>query len=330
MFHLIKKILIFLLPFIIIALLYIILDPFMVLYKYDNYNKEPFIQKNRDFISTEMYIKNSKKYLYDSFIFGSSNALFIPPSIWRNYIHAENNIFSFDASAENLAGVWSKTQYLNNNHQMIRFALVVIEHKFLEDFVNDIPIFMKHYKIYPSSRLYFHYELFLNYLDLRFLKTYVPLKIRNLTYATTGKILDKKVSYFDTLTNEFYYEGLTDELRRDSMQYYIERSDKFPLRTGNYAESKSLINQEKIQMLNDIKGVFMENNTDYRIIISPIYDQIAFNRKDLEIIKNIFGKENVFDFSGINEFTNKKSNFYDDLHFKPYVGKKMLDIVYSK
>ena len=43
----------------------------------------------------------------------------------------------------------------------------------------------------------------------------------------------------------------------------------------------------------------------------------------------VHGEDNVFDFSGINSISEEKSNFYDPLHFKVYVGKQLLDEAYG-
>lgn len=329
MFLFLKRIFLFCIPFIVLVVIYIFSDPFMIINKYENYNYRFYIHKNRDFISTEMFIKNSKKYVYDSFIFGSSTALFISPSIWKNYINTTNKIFSLDASGENIVGIWSKIRYLKKNDHKIHFALVTLESNTFTRFINNVPIYMKHYKVYPSSWFQFQYGSFLNFLDLRFLVALIHYKTSNQFYPYMAEFLDTEPYYYDTITNEYYNTGIINELKQDSLNYYEKRKNKFPLRSGEYLEENSKINMEQIQMLNEIKEIFDENKTDYRIVVCPSYDQIAFNKKDLTVIQNIFNKENVFDFSGINEFTGVKSNFYDVTHFKKYVGKELLNVMYS-
>ena len=50
--------------------------------------------------------------------------------------------------------------------------------------------------------------------------------------------------------------------------------------------------------------VFQTHHTNCKIIISPEYKQIRMNPADVEQLKNIFGSEHVYDFSGINQYTN--------------------------
>ena len=41
------------------------------------------------------------------------------------------------------------------------------------------------------------------------------------------------------------------------------------------------------------------------------------------------GKENVFDFSGINEYTNDIHNYYERGHYRPILGARLLQKVYA-
>jgi hypothetical protein len=330
MFPLLKKILLFCSPFLIILIVYIVMDPFVVLYNHEDYNKDFFINKNNDFVSTEIYLKKSKEINYDSFIFGSSTTLFISPATWKKYLNPANEVFSFNASSEHIIGIWSKINYLHLNNRQIKNALLVFDTNVtFGKFLNDDPLFMKHYKIYPTSKLNFEYKYFLNFIDVRFLISLVQYKLTHKFFHYMDNFLINKYYYFDPVSNEYYNVGILDELKNDSINYYVSHKGDFKTRTGKFLQAESQINMEYIQKLNDIKNIFITDNTNFRIIICPAYDQIAFNKEDLSKIQTIFGSQNVFDFSGINEFTEKKSNFYDELHFKKYVGNEMLDIAYS-
>ena len=43
-----------------------------------------------------------------------------------------------------------------------------------------------------------------------------------------------------------------------------------------------------------------------------------------------FGKENVYDFSGINEFTEDYHNYYEAGHYRPLLGNKLLERIYKR
>src|SRR4051794_10986558 len=105
---LILKALLFSLPILILTGIYIWLDPFKVLFRYENYYplNDQFVTLNRDFVSTEVFRNKYSAYKYDSFIFGNSRSLFYEVAKWQPYIKSEKDrMFHFDASGESLYGI---------------------------------------------------------------------------------------------------------------------------------------------------------------------------------------------------------------------------------
>lgn len=301
----------------------------MIIYRYQDFNKRSFIHKNRDYVSSEMLITNSRKHIYDSFIFGASTALAFTPSIWRDYIKTDNLCYTFDASGEYIDGIWSKVKYLDANGYKINNALIILESNTFDQFVNDVPIFMKHPRVYPSSLLYFHYSSFLSFMELKFQVAIITHLITGKFYPFMNEILVSSNYEYDTITNEFYNIGLWDEIKNDSVGFYEKRANTFPHVTGKYTEGMSQITDQHRVMLEEIKVIFDKQWTAYRIIISPALNQLSFNRDDLSVIKEIFGEEFVFDFTGINKFTENKADYTDATHFKRYLARRMLEIVYN-
>ena len=78
-----------------------------------------------------------------------------------------------------------------------------------------------------------------------------------------------------------------------------------------------------------IMEMLHRHGTSVRIIISPDYDQKELHPDDREILQNIIGEENVYDFSGINEFTKDYHNYYEAGHYRPLLGNKLLERVYK-
>jgi len=56
------------------------------------------------------------------------------------------------------------------------------------------------------------------------------------------------------------------------------------------------ISSKQMTMLRNIKAIFDKHHTNYKIIISPLYDQIALNSRDNSILQNIFGQNTIFNF----------------------------------
>ena len=120
----------FLLPFLVVLLPYFITDPFKVLYHYDNYydtgGKEYYINTNRSYVSTMMYIQNKEMYHYDSFIFGSSRSEYFMVDDWKKYIPGSASCFHFDGSGESLYNIHKKLKYIAGRSP-IRNVLICME-----------------------------------------------------------------------------------------------------------------------------------------------------------------------------------------------------------
>jgi hypothetical protein len=78
-----------------------------------------------------------------------------------------------------------------------------------------------------------------------------------------------------------------------------------------------------------IKESLFKNNTKYKIILGPTYDQHTFNQQDLDLLIKYFGKEHIYNFSGINDYTNNIANYYEIYHYKPSVANDIMNKIYS-
>jgi hypothetical protein len=65
-------------------------------------------------------------------------------------------------------------------------------------------------------------------------------------------------------------------------------------------------------------------------VISPRFTQRALSPRDVATLQRYFGAENVNDFSGSNEFTKDRLNYYDPAHFKVSVARKLLVLTYGE
>ena len=326
----IKKVLVFLVPFFVYLTAYIVIDPFMVIFKYNDFNKRSYIPKNRDYVSSEVYLMNRETEKYNSFIFGSSTALFVRPSTWMSYLPDTAKVFSFDASRENIIGIWSKIKYIDHRNDPIENAVFVIDYNYAFDKLDrENVLFVKHPRICHSSWYNFQYKNLLKIFDISLIRSLLVYALTNEFKPYMSDCLLNERSYINPVTNEYTNFSIQEELNADSLRYYEIRRDRFPERSGTEREYRQQITSDHIKMLNEIKRVFVKHGTDYKIIIAPNYQQISFNKKDLEILRSVFGADRVFDFTGINSISDEKSNFYDGLHFKPYVGKQLLDTAYG-
>ena len=98
-----------------------------------------------------------------------------------------------------------------------------------------------------------------------------------------------------------------------SEENWENRKKEFPERDGTATIAEPAIFHRQRMVLDEIMEVLRRHGTSIRVLISPDYNQKKLHPDDREILQGIFGKENVYDFSGINEFTEDYHNYYDCL-----------------
>lgn len=331
-----SRLLIFCSPFVLVIMLYVILDPFKVVRKYACYyisDEIPGVTLNRGYVSTCVFDNQNREYGYDSFIFGNSRSIFYEIDDWKQYLHENSSCFHFDASGESLYGIYRKIQYLFNKKVILVNALIILDYGTLKQInSNKGHLYFLAPQLEENKNLALFHQLsfkaFSNpyfmfaYLDFTFSKKVKP-------YMNKNHFLDDRPLHYNAETNELSYPYF-EKLIAEGRYYTPERMKVFTPRefTGQQYSPVVIEDQQKI-MLSAIKTIFQNQNTHYRIIINPLYDQLKLNEQDLIYLENIFGKENVFDFSGINEITNDYTNYYENSHYRPHVARNIMQKIYK-
>jgi len=322
-------------PFILLLIAgYFYYDPFKVLNKYCNedynYANLPVIPKNRDYMSTELFLKNYPAYHYNSFIFGSSRSLSARPSAWKKYLNPADHPFSFDATGESLYGIYRKIKFLDERKIEIKNAIIFLcrDWSFLHDSNPDVFLFTKHPAISGESSFNFQSRFFMIYFDKRFLKAFYTYKFTHQYYNwMQGIIINDNKMFYDTVTNELHNITIDSIINADQAGYYSKRKDIFYPRTGETLDSVNRINGKYIFMLSEIKRILEKNKSNYKVVCSPLYDEVKFSPHDKQLLKQFFGPC-LYDFTGKNELTEKVSNYYEVNHFRPFVGDSIFSAVY--
>ncbi|OWY20983.1 hypothetical protein C7N43_00660 [Sphingobacteriales bacterium UPWRP_1] len=325
--------LLFLLPVLLYAVvgiaLFLSLDPFRVVHQYQNYSY-PVATLNREFISTETFLKNYNKYHYNSFIFGSSRSNAFKPSEWKNYLQPNDSPFSFDASGETVFGIRNKLTFLHKKGAAISNALVILCHNVAFDERNtktDSHIYISHPAISGGSYIDYYLVFVKDFFNPKFLYHYLRYFFtRQFSPGTSLYIMFSRIS-FNPITNEVLYDDLDHELSITPRHYYKNKAAVFYPSPGQRTDTANLIQPRHVQMLHDIKNIFERHHTDYKIIISPLYDQVKFSTADQQILHILFGNR-LYDFSGENEFTCQIQNYYEESHYRPHVANAILDSIY--
>ena len=329
--------LLFLMPFYIPILTYVVFDPFMVVWKYDsfyNMNNKVWIDLDKDYVSTTTFDKQYKEEGYNSFIFGSSRSIFYEISDWKKHIGKSSKCYHFDASDESLYGLGKKIKYINDKGLKIENALLIFDYNLL---VQDKPRKDHLYAISPqlenkSNAASFHLEFLKAFLSFPFLYEYIDYKFsgRAKPYMKTiiSKKYDDKHNEYDLKTNEIRFRA-AEELISEGKYYTDEKMKEFYKRDSLQTYSDVAIKENSKKMLKEIFEIFNTHGTNYKIIISPKYDQLKINEEDLSYLIKLFGEKNVFNFSGKNNMTDDYKNYYDPNHYRSHIAREVMSIIYK-
>jgi hypothetical protein len=296
---------------------YIVSDPFKTI---SNFNLKRFSTVNRDYLSIELFLKNYTDINYDSFIFGSSRACGINTYHWKSYLKDDSKPFLFQAWGETVTGIYQKLKFLDNKNIDINNAIILIDIPGSFSHIQEpmTALAIKHYKLSGLSWIQYQAVLFYSFLK--------PSQI----FKSTKEIFiqTEYIVGFDTITNDWFLSNKDTWNVKPKQDSTLNKS-KFFERKNIQTFSEKLINSSFRDMLFEIYNILKKHNTIYKIIISPSYDQIAINRQDLLTLKQIFGRNNVYNYSGKNKLTDDKFNYMDINHFDLIVGWYMIEDIYK-
>lgn len=331
--YFLKRLGIFLIPFYLVLIAFFILDPFKILYEYENYSNS-FVQLNREVISSKIFLKNYDKYKYNSFIFGSSRTVAFKTWDWKLHLDSTAVPFSFDASNENIFGIWSKIKFLNDNHFKIDNVLLVIcsDATFLSTTDLDGPLYIKYPKIAQTNYLHYYLTFISSWFDNIFFIKYMDYNLFGVKREYSKDIIEQGNIVYDPEYNNFFIAKSDSELCKDPDSYYVKLLEQnlFYIKKIPPMIETPQIDDNAVKILAEISKIFRQNNTSYKLVISPIYNTPKYNSKDFQTLVSIFGPENVFDFSGNNQITANYKNYYERSHYRPEVGKQILETIYAE
>ncbi|MCR9064958.1 MAG: hypothetical protein NXI00_13380 [Cytophagales bacterium] len=328
--RLVKNILLFGSPVLLLAVSYFIFDPFHVLKHYESYPDNYLKSYNRNRISTQIFLNNNDSLQYRSFIFGSSRSSVFYTQDWANYIKDEY-AYHFDASNEDITGIYQKLMFINEQGNPIDNALIILDGESFNPYVdhdNSI-IHIRDWRWSGENRFLYHLTFFKAFFkDLYFIKYFDTLISQEYKDYMYGSFENKHMLY-TPINNDFIFQGYIDQIKEDSLGYYSR--DLFYERDEQEEMNPVYIDEEEeLRMLKEIKSLFDQKKTNYKIVFGPGYDQKKLHNEDLEKVKEIFGTDKVFDYTGQNKFTSSLSNFYEIYHYKPLVAREIMDSIYVK
>jgi len=299
---------------------------------YKNYSWKYNFQAIGDLATKKLCNLNSS-IPYNSFIFGSSRST----GLYGCYLNQKlqnSNFFHYANWTETIGGIAAKLEFLDSKNYQIDNAVIFFDTNgtFRGDGkINDTD----HYYLTKESRFNYyatHYKRFFTNMNIDKIRILAGTRVSDATFTNwesdphtndprhvcTSEVL---INYGNKELDSLQYHETIDSLRKVGFFYERDGAQKFL--------DSQISNREKLY-LSRIKEIFDKHNTQYFIIISPLYDQLKFSEQDMSVITKLFGNR-VYDFSGVNDLTNDYYNFNPDRrHFHPYVSKLMFDeILYS-
>jgi hypothetical protein len=327
------------LPLLLLTLLYVICDPFKVIktdIDFENYYDHQPYELNREFMSTELFLKNYPKYHYNSFILGSCESFVYRADSWKKYIDVDQGeVFHFPAASESLYGMYLKIKYLDKTNIPIKNCLMIMDISTFKDIQpkHDY-LHTNHPAMSGESSTDFQLGMFKSFFSNFFCLQYAY-------YKFSGKVHSSMKGNFGiapgqirttTLNNEYYYEKYDVALKSDSIAFYEKNLKQYYYRDTSTKRhlQQTLFQERHYEILNELRDIFAKHNTHFKIVLSPMYDQMYFNPADIDSLKSIFGEQNLHDYSGINRFTENISYYYDNFHYKPMVANEILEEIYNE
>ncbi len=322
----ILKIILALAPFVCLSVFYVVKDPFFIIWHYDNLNTP---NVNRDYLSTETFVRNYQKYKYDSYIFGSSRSENYLVEDWQKHIKYRA-CFHFSSSEESLWGIERKINFLHKRGVTINNALIIVDEGLLAKTANsEGHIFRKDPLVSGESEFFYQLCYFEDFWDAGFIYNQIKSSLTKVKNENTVNTDYWGVEEFVDSSNQLTLKIFEQQIAHNRDSFYNARLEYFLKRDTDSKTSPQGIGTAQLKLLKSIKDN-LGTTTNYRIVISPMYDQVKFNPRDLEILDSMFGKQNVFDFSGVNEITNDLHNYYEFSHYRPFIAARIMDSIYKK
>ena len=326
--RLLLKVLLISMPFIFLLISYFVFDPFSVLYRYQRFDNSFQVIPNWDYVSTQMYLNAYRQRPYSSFILGNSRTIAFTVRDWTPYI-GDTLAFHYDAAGESLYGVWKKLEFLEQHGSSLKNVLLIGDTDLLKQISNNEAghLTRKDPRTINTFPLSFQLSFVKAYLSNLFFYRYLRYRATGTFTPEMEGLFESRPFYYDPVTNDMSVPGVDESIERDSLAFYAHNSRLLASRKPG--TSPAVIGAAQLQQLVAIRNVFKRHRTDFHFVISPLFQQQQLNPADLAILQRTFGANRVHDFSGVNEFTASPGNYYEESHYRPLVGRQILQRIYS-
>jgi hypothetical protein len=315
------------LPFMLLLFFYVWNDPFKVLRDYDDYDHSE-VCLDEGSMSWYKFRKLREKVHYDSFIMGTSCTMAYRCEDWNNYI--KGRPYRFFGNADGIIDLYLKLDAVDRQpRQPIRNLLLIFDRSLLaKDYVQTGPVGVMPSAVSHESEVSYQMTFVQEFFDPRFLLPYLQYRMTHrFTDGMTGIINPNGQTRQGDANDEF----LPNEQKIKEMGESYWQSKTFKNFSDNsqpIREAHPVIFNTQLTYLKKIKAICDKHHTNVKIVITPKNDRTVLNHRDVAIIENIFGKENVYN-ANYRCFFDKHS-YYDGSHYRLFVGRRIINDIYGK
>lgn len=282
------------------------IDPYNIFHY--NVPRNNGVEPNKNYIKTEYILHHADRF--DSFVFGSSRAGFLDPSLIPNG-HYYNMCSSEAVPAEHLSilkvfirkGIVPKNLFV-----MIDDITCFVDPALHQTILYRVP--------YPSGGLSDKVKFYLQYCDL--ITTGESLKVmREYRNKENAKDADY-VTRYQTLGCE----------RLDKDPYYIEGA----FDCGYWADYYALRVSEAVEDIKELKELCEQYDINLILVTNPLYEKTYARGVEngyIDFLEALSGVTDFWNFSSFSDITMNEENYYEASHFTPKIAAKMIDTVFG-
>ena len=322
-------------PFGLLAVWYILEDPFKVIWNYPSYienGKAQHIFINKDFVSIQTYLKNKDRNAYQGFILGNSRSIYFRLSDWKSNAGIRN-AYHMDAAGETLWGMAQKMRLLDSLNGPITHILIVTDSESMKG-IEDVatPLLVKHPILsgrnevgfqWVFANAFFRWNFILPFTDLKYGRGFLP-------YMRTWGIFDNYVLNYQAAANEMSLPEIDSILEVNPQSYYRRMAMDFNKDTAFKGQAyPAALDKKRQRLWLGIKQIAIKRGIDLRIVISPLFNGRPLANSDEKWLEDTFGSNRVFNFSGMNPITQHREHYYEHSHYRPHVASFLMNCVYS-
>ena len=324
----ISVVLFFAIPLLLLAGLYAFTDPYRTMREF---NRDDFDETNREYFSTELFLQNNPEQQYNAFVFCSSRGSGINSYLWKHLLGDTIRPFVFQSWAEDLVGMEEKVNFVIQQGNHIDYALILVDMSCtFDNRKHNSPVDQRHYLLDGGNKLTYNYRFWLNFIQKPSQWVSAIKKSRRPLSNSYDHIANDRDNDNCYLWQELPPQDSLSGCSAISKQTFLNQV-KFQ-KESDIKVGSPVIDADDVARLRRIKATLDSHHANVKILLSPyyVYQNPMANPKDVQLLKSIFGDENVFDYTQKSELTTDYNYYLDPKHFGRRAGGMILQEMYKQ